>query len=169
MKTVNKTTVIFDPNKPTHPFEQVYDFNLNLLEIDKPGHIHKLEGGEIEFLLNALREEVDELEECSVGAAAFPGHSRAHQVDALVDLIYFAIGGLARMGIPVEIAKLMFSTVHKANMQKQIGKKEGRSAHLDVKDASKPAEWQDPVDQLHTLIKAWNDLHGTCEDIEDGV
>lgn len=63
--------------------------------------------------------------------------STADQADALVDLIYVALGGLLEMGIhPGEAFKL----VHDANMKKVGGANKRGSQY----EAAKPAEWKAP-------------------------
>jgi predicted HAD superfamily Cof-like phosphohydrolase len=69
------------------------------------------------------------------------------QVDAILDLIYFAIGRLYEMGVPEEVAKMYFNNVHKANMKKVRGKtKRGHDA-----DASKPEGWQPPFHDIGVI------------------
>ena len=59
-------------------------------------------------------------------------------VDALVDLVYVAIGRLLEMGIPPQEA---WDVVHRANMAKVRGKSPHRNSETD---AAKPENWEPP-------------------------
>jgi predicted HAD superfamily Cof-like phosphohydrolase len=61
-------------------------------------------------------------------------------VDAIMDMIYFAIGGLVRSGLSVEQSIESFKAVHAVNMQKKIGVKKGREQHSNVVDAIKSSD-----------------------------
>lgn len=70
------------------------------------------------------------------------------QADAMVDVIYFALGALVEMGVdPGEL----FEIVHRANMSKlwEDGKPRYRQADGKV---IKPAHWQDPQPLLKEEI-----------------
>lgn len=77
------------------------------------------------------------------------------QVDAMLDLIYFALGVLYKMGLsPLEINTL-FEAVHNANMTKAIGKKKGREVE-GTTDAVKPVDFKDPKNIIEGLINGRN-------------
>lgn len=66
--------------------------------------------------------------------------------DALIDLIYFALGELYKMGLD---ANVIWRFVHTANMQKHRGfTKRGNEV-----DAAKPDDWADPKEQIREYIK----------------
>ena len=88
-----------------------------------------------------LKEEVDEL------AKAVDAQDLVGAVDALVDLVYFALGASYQMGVNFDEA---FLIVHMANLQKRRGKtKRPESANGD---AVKPEGWVDPKVALHALL-----------------
>ena len=63
--------------------------------------------------------------------------SEAQCLDALIDLIYFAIGTAIQFGWPIEAA---WDLVHEANMQKIVGETK-RGFKVDMK---KPEGWKAP-------------------------
>lgn len=86
-----------------------------------------------------LREEVDELTEAQ---------TIAEQADAVIDLIYFALGTLVEMGVrPQEL----FEIVHTANMQKLWPDGKVRTRSDDGK-ILKPPGWQAPEPLLEAAI-----------------
>ena len=90
------------------------------------------------WAVNFLREEIAEY----IDARSMSNLEDA--VDALVELVYVAIGRLLEMGINPQEA---WDVVHRANMVKQ----RGRSPHRDSEhDAMKPDGWQPP--DLEPLI-----------------
>jgi predicted HAD superfamily Cof-like phosphohydrolase len=69
------------------------------------------------------------------------------QADAMIDLMYFALGTLVEMGIePDEI----FDVVHNANMSKLWP--DGKPHYKDDGKTRKPPDWQDPEPLLRDLI-----------------
>lgn len=69
------------------------------------------------------------------------------QVDALCDLVYFAIGKLYAMGLSADDIKNIFTLVHEANMQKKRGVKKERG-DFGAADAFKPEDWVSPEDRI---------------------
>lgn len=70
------------------------------------------------------------------------------QADAVIDLIYFAIGTMVNMG--VEPGKL-FDIVHEANMTKLWP--DGRPRHRDEDGkVLKPPGWRDPMPRIQSEI-----------------
>jgi predicted HAD superfamily Cof-like phosphohydrolase len=84
------------------------------------------------FRLDFLNEEMTELiqSECPEDA-----------VDALVDLIYVAVGTLHLFGVDVNKA---WDVVQQANMQKERGVKPNRPNPFGLPDAIKPDGWETP-------------------------
>ncbi|MCV9999452.1 hypothetical protein OE766_14495 [Pararhizobium sp. YC-54] len=71
------------------------------------------------------------------------------QSDALADLIYFALGAFAEMGIKPQ---RVFEIVHSANMSKRFP--DGSVRHLPINGkVAKPAEWVGPEDAILEEIK----------------
>lgn len=121
-------------------FELVEQFNKEVIGINRP-KVQRMADDEERWLCKALREEVQEF---------IDAQSIVHQVDALIDLIYFAAGGLTRLGFPAEASMMMFQAVHKANMAKKKGIKETRGHELDV---VKPEGWEAPEGPIADIIK----------------
>ncbi|MCL2177498.1 MAG: HAD family hydrolase [Firmicutes bacterium] len=84
---------------------------------------------------NWMREEIDEF----LSATDIVG-----QADAMIDLIYFALGSLVIMGVKPE---KLFDIVHTANMTK-VGDG-GKPIYKPDGKIKKPDSWKDP----HLLIK----------------
>ena len=86
---------------------------------------------EYKFIIDTLQEELDEFKE------AYDKKDYTEMGDALIDLIYFALGHSYRMGFDFDH---FFNQVHKANMKKVVAKtKRGQV------DALKPDDWLAPV------------------------
>lgn len=81
-----------------------------------------------------MRSELEELEE---------SNTLIEQVDALVDLMYFAIGTLVEMGVKPEN---LFNIVHDANMKKCW--KDGKPRFRGDGKVIKPAGWVPPDKEL---------------------
>lgn len=79
-----------------------------------------------------IEEELNELKQ------AINNQDVPETADALVDLIYFALGGLHQLGVDANKA---FEIVHQANMTKKCGVKPSRGLEGD---ATKPAGWEAP-------------------------
>jgi predicted HAD superfamily Cof-like phosphohydrolase len=75
-------------------------------------------------------------------------HTITDQADAMIDLIYFALGTLVEMGVRPE---KLFEIVHAANMTKLWP--DGAPRFRDDGKTVKPPTWVDPTDAL-------------CEEIE---
>ena len=70
------------------------------------------------------------------------------QADAMIDLIYFALGTLVEMGVK---PKNLFDIVHNANMGKLW--EDGRPRHReDDRKVIKPENWQDPYPKIKEEI-----------------
>lgn len=70
------------------------------------------------------------------------------QADAMIDLIYFALGGLVELG--VRPARL-FDIVHQANMAKLWP--DGRPRFREDGKIIKPSNWRDPGEDLIAAIE----------------
>ncbi len=86
-----------------------------------------------------MREEIEEF----IEAEDIP-----HQADAMIDLIYFALGTLVEMGVKPDS---LFDIVQGANMKKIWA--DGRVKHREDGKVIKPPEWVDPHEQLVAEIK----------------
>jgi hypothetical protein len=86
-----------------------------------------------------LQEEVEELRAAT---------TLEDQCDALIDIIYFALGGFAEVGVrPHKI----FEIVHASNMQKLFADGRPRHRTSDGK-VSKPPTWQAPRDLIRREV-----------------
>lgn len=87
----------------------------------------------LEFRINFLQEELTELRDAE---------SAEDVVDALIDLVVVAIGTLD--GFDVDSYKA-WDEVLRANMNKEVGIKEGRPNPLGLPDLVKPEGWTPPT------------------------
>ena len=122
--------------------ERVFKFNrmINAGKSEIPGQI---DPSTKEWLTKALEEELQEFREANT-----PEDS----VDALIDLIIFACGGLYRAGLTPDQAKACFTAVLDANDAKKAGVKRNRAVP-GVADAVKPTGWVDPKNTIASLLK----------------
>jgi len=90
----------------------------------------------IEFRLDFIKEEYDETREAMITEDA------EEIVDGLIDLCVVAIGTLDALGINSINA---WNEVLKANMDKEVGRKESRPNPLGLPDLIKPEGWTAPV------------------------
>ena len=119
-------------------FKQVCAFNAEIIKYPQPDSIKQLSEDEAIFVNKVIVEELTEFWK-GIKDANVPD-----QVDALIDLVYFAFGGLYKMGVRPEQFDLMFDAVHKANMTK----KKGITKRGHENDAAKPEEWREPKARL---------------------
>lgn len=110
------------------------EFNREVVALPVPPKPVILKADRLAWAHTALQEELDEF----IGACNDDDVLEAS--DALIDLIYFALGRLTEMGVP---AAAVFDEVQRANMDKQRGslsKRPGSMGH----DAVKPEGWEAP-------------------------
>jgi predicted HAD superfamily Cof-like phosphohydrolase len=124
-------------------FESIEEFNREVVGIDRD-ELNLLNKTESDWLIGALHEEIDEFIEAD---------ELVDKVDALMDLIYFAAGGLTRMGVTHKQAQDIFDIIHTANMKKAGGVKKGRSVEFEL-DAHKPEGWLPPEDQMKKILRS---------------
>ena len=86
-----------------------------------------------------MYEEIDEL-----GEAA----DIVEQADAMIDLIYFALGTMVEIGVPPEA---IFDIVHKANMSKLWN--DGKPHYNNDGKTMKPENWEDPYKIIKNEIE----------------
>lgn len=142
-------------------FGKVEDFNMGIIGIDRtssPGPIEDQE--ELGFFVGTLHEEIEEFE-TACRESDFVG-----QIDALQDLIYFAAGGMVRMGIKAKVSNKIFSAIHDANMTKKKGKKQRDNGSHEL-DAIKPEGWVSPEERIATILDRYVSK-GVSRESEDG-
>lgn len=110
----------------------VEEFHENVVGLKTAGPPRLLSLDRQNWAEKFLLEELDEFR------SAYQADNLEDAVDALVDLVYVAVGRLLEMGVDPREA---WDTVHRANMTKVRGK----SPHRDSQDdAAKPADWRPP-------------------------
>lgn len=124
-------------------FDRVFDFNLNVLRLEVPEKPQALNKSQKEWLSSVLREEISELEVAD---------TIVDEVDALLDLCVFAIGGLARAGLSKEQAEACFNAIMDANFKKKAGTV-NRRAVKGVVDAVKPEGWEPPEKAIKEILE----------------
>ncbi|MDR3239101.1 MAG: hypothetical protein LBT44_03320 [Clostridiales bacterium] len=85
-----------------------------------------------------MQEELDEF---------YAAQNIYEQADAMIDLIYFALGTLVEMGLKPDA---LFEAVHQANMTKLWP--DGKPHYNEDGKTIKPLGWQDPEPLLRALI-----------------
>lgn len=127
---------------------EVRRFWTEVLGQDVPERPTALEGDRFQHACDHLGEELREFEGSHGDLEA--------QTDALVDLIYVALGRLVEMGVAPGPA---FEAVHEANMRKARGANAKRPSSGGV-DATKPAGWEPPdlLPLLHVSARDVRDL-----------
>ena len=136
-------------------YEKVKIFNEEIIGI-KDRKIGMIPNSEYTWLKNALDEEALELD------AAFLENEIVLVIDALVDTVYFALGGLARLGLPTDAVEEIFDAVHMANMAKECGRKV-RDIESDH-DAIKPKDWQSPEEDIRNILSKFRYAPGNLEE-----
>jgi len=96
---------------------------------DYPRHLCKKEK---EFRVTCLKEECREYEQAT---------TMEEELDAIVDLVYFALGTAYRHGFPFYQA---WEKVHAANMKKIAAKRDEDSKRGNKLDIIKPEGWEPP-------------------------
>jgi predicted HAD superfamily Cof-like phosphohydrolase len=109
----------------------VQRFNEEIVGLQTPGEPWPMSSDVFVRRTTHLKEELEELR----NASDWEG-----QADALVDLIYVALGGLVEMGVT---PGFVFDLVHDANMRKRRGTNQGRP-DSGGDDAIKPEGWNPP-------------------------
>lgn len=127
-------------------FSDVVDFNQRVLNIHQR-EVGMLGPAEFDISVKCLNEEVDEFIE---------GHTEGDiikSIDSIVDLMYFAVGVLYKMGLDAEQIGAVCKAVHDANMEKKLGvvakRGDGSAA-----DAVKPEGWVGPEERIATILDA---------------
>lgn len=119
-----------------------------------PADLHK-------FRTDFMQEELDEYVE---------GHNEGNlqkQIDAIVDLIYVALGTAIKMGVPPAMFQCYWNSVQDANMNKVLAKdladSQARTGRGHPMDVVKPDGWVSPTARQLELID------GEFKRIESGL
>lgn len=127
--------------------DMIVEFNQTVLRVPRKIAINGLTDAEYKLALKQLNEEVSEFE------LADEESDLAGQIDALADLVYFAIGIMYKIGLTKFEIEQVFSAVHAANMTKKIGVKSSRAVEGAV-DAVKQDGFHDPKHIIQEIIDA---------------
>lgn len=121
----------------------IFDFNERVVKtpIDQP--LGLLTQAQFDWTVKAYKEETQEFIEAAVQ------QDLIKQVDACLDLTYFAIGTLKKMGLTREQAHACFMAIHTANMRKEKGAVAGRGGD---EDAAKPKDFVPPDRQIGYIL-----------------
>lgn len=111
--------------------KDVFKFNREIIGIEQPTKPQVLNKERLLFALTAMYEELHEF------TLANNQNNVGETLDALIDLIYFALGRVYEMGISEESFKACWFLVQQKNMQKKKGIK---NRGTDI-DATKPEGW----------------------------
>lgn len=123
--------------------ENVVHFNKTVIGIsDKPKKLMDVDT--LNFTTVALREEISEFEDAHLD------HDYIVAVDSLIDLMYFAIGGLHKMGLTVSEMEQCCQIVHECNMEKRKGIVDRRNHEHD---AVKPEGWIGPEERIRSVLR----------------
>lgn len=123
--------------------QDVIEFNRDLLGIEQRTPA-MMSVEEHTHLTMALQEELKEFNDAVVEGNVVGA------VDALIDLMYFAIGGLWKLGLSHMQIVLSMRAVHTANMLKRKGKVAKR--YTGAADAVKPEGWVAPEELIRQIL-----------------
>lgn len=122
----------------------VCEFNEKVLGIAQRDVGHMLSDNEADISIKCLQEEVDEfVDACDADAYI-------DQIDAIIDLTYFAFGVLYKLGLTPMQIEACCNAVHEANMQKKLGTNAKRAT--GAADAVKPAGWESPESRISAIL-----------------
>lgn len=114
--------------------QKVEAFNKDVVGLPIPSTPVPLSLNRAGWAATALGEELEEFIKASAEGDIL------ETADALIDLVYFALGRLVEMGVP---AMAVFDEVQRANMSKRRGELSKRPGAMGY-DAVKPEGWQAP-------------------------
>lgn len=130
---------------------RAFSEKFGLLHHDTPGHLTGRKLVErVEFLSEELTEFID----------ACAGQSLAGQADALVDLVYVAMGTAVMLGLPWDE---LWDDVQRANMEKERGV--GKRGHLV--DLVKPKGWRPPYTKEILMSHGYTPAQNRKENYRD--
>jgi len=137
-------------------FQDVVQFNKEIIGTERRGYIGCLSDERLDFAVKVLTEEIDEF------IQAHGSKDQVAAIDAMIDLIYYALGRLYELGLSAENFAHVWTNVHEANMKKKKGDK-GRGTN---QDAIKPEGWTEPkIDFYNNLTKEQVELLNKNRDI----
>lgn len=123
--------------------DAVVEFNQQILKIEQRA-VACMPEHETEITLKCLIEELDEWTTASTHGDVIA------QIDALVDLVYFAFGAMYKIGLTPQQIKDCCMAVHEANMSKKRGVNAKRAT--GAADAIKPEGWVPPEARISKVL-----------------
>ena len=112
--------------------KDVYKFNKEIIGTQQPDKPQVLNRERLLFALTAMYEELHEF------TVANNNNNIGEALDAMIDLIYFALGRVYELGISAELFDKCWNIVQEKNMAKKRGTKNRGTDQ----DAMKPEGWQ---------------------------
>lgn len=126
-------------------FEQVGEFRKKMgLPVSTFPHL--LSPEESSYFVRFILEEISEY------MKAYEENSLVDAADAIVDLVYVALGCAHAMGLPFDA---LFEVVHAANMKKQPADDFIRSTRGRQYDVVKPIGWTGPEGEMIAIISQY--------------
>ncbi len=124
-------------------FDAIFDFNERVVKVEE-APLNTLSDKQHEWTLKAYREEITEF------VQARDKQDIIGMVDASLDLVYFAVGTLKKMGLSREQAFAIMMVIHRKNMKKERGKTGTRGDHEE--DAVKPEGFVGPEEEIGHIL-----------------
>lgn len=124
--------------------DAVYTFNEQIIQMPSDLPLQPLNVKLREWFISAIHEEINEFR------AAHDADDFVGQTDAILDIIYFAVGRLQQMGLTRNQAQSCFVAVHEANMTKKRGA-QAKRGNLES-DAIKPDNWSSPEERIKKIL-----------------
>lgn len=137
----NTQVGLADVATTTDMVDQVFDFNEQVIKLPDV-ELNCLTEKQFDWINKFCQEELTELGE------AYHAQDMVGMVDAVLDLIYGAMGTFKKMGLSREHVRQCFTAVHTANMSKKRGDK-GRGSD---EDAVKPADFKSPEEAISGIL-----------------
>ena len=132
-----------DTTRTDPVFDAIFTFNEQIIGTEAVP-LNTLSDGQFEWTTTAYEEEIDEL------ISAREKQDLVGMVDATLDLIYFAVGTLKKLGLTREQAYACMMAVNDANMTKRKGKVAARGNNAE--DAVKPEDFVPPEQAIGAII-----------------
>lgn len=121
--------------------DQIFAFNEQVIGINNV-ELNPLTKKQFDWINTFVLEELEEFKE------AFEEQDIVKMVDAILDLIYGAMGTMKKMGLTREQVRASLTAIHIANMSKKRGDK-GRGSD---EDATKPADFVAPDEAIAKIL-----------------
>jgi len=150
-------------------YADVVEFNKEIIKLEPTEYLNP---ERLQWFKNTINEELGEFEaanekykmdyEASKKITVDPDgllEDKVDMIDAIMDLIYFALGRLYEIGCSEDDFAAMWNAIHHANMTKVRGNK-GRGSDAD---AIKPTGWKGPEEVFIAYKKGLKNQLDTCE------